>query len=130
MLVKRMKGEQPTTLPSIVLEKYEDFRRFAEEAALVTFKTEYFHSPFLDDEKRLRRVILHAVGVPRQGLALTFRYTFDYDSIYDSSKNWNDQVKEANQFLSQLLAGLEAVGNLVQGNVHTEHGVGESLASI
>ena len=125
-----MKGEKPTILPSVVLENYEDFRKFALEAALVTFKPEYFHSPFLDDEKRLRRVTFHAVGVKCHGLALTFKYTFDYDSIYDPAKSWEDQVNEANQFLSQLIAGLEALGTLVQGDIISDHNIGELLTSI
>ena len=125
-----MNEEKPTTLPSIVLENYEDFRKFAAEAALVTFKQEYFHSPFLDDEKRLRRITLHAVGVKRNGLSLTFKYTFDYDCIYDPSLSREDQINQANQFMSQLVAGLESMGNLVQGNISSEHSIGESLASI
>jgi hypothetical protein len=130
MLVKGMKGEEPTILPSIVLDDYEDFKRYAIDAALVTYKPEYFHSPFLDDEKRLRRVTFHAVGVMRHGLALTFKYTFDYDRIYDPSKSWEDQVNEANQFLAQLIEDLSSAGTLVQGNISSEHSSGESLALI
>ena len=129
MLVKRMNQEQPS-LPLIILENYDDFRRFAVEAALVTYKPEYFHSPFLDDEKRLRRVTLHAIGVKHQGVVLTFKYTFDFDSIYDPSKSWDDQVRETNQFLSEIIAGLEEKGNLVHGSIKTERGIGESLALI
>lgn len=125
-----MNKEESETLPIIVLDEYEDFKQVAVDAAIVTFKPDFFHSPFLDDAKRLRRVVLHAVGVKRKGLALTFKFTFDYDRIYDSSKSWDEQVKEANQFLSQLLAGLESVSNLVQGNISSELGIGESLASL
>ena len=124
-----MNKENPTILPTIELDEYEDFREVAMEAAVVTFKPDFFHSPFLDDEKRLRRVILHAIGVRRHELALTFKYTFDYDSIYDSSKSWDEQVNEANRFLSQLIAGLESVSNLVQGNISSEYSIGESLTS-
>jgi hypothetical protein len=130
MKVKKMNAKATMTLPSISLNNYEDFKRFAAEAALVTYKPEYFHSPFLDDEKRLRRVTFHAVGVKRHGIVLTFKYTFDYDCLYDSSRSWDDQVTEANQFLSQILAGLKALGNLVQGTISTEQNIGESLASI
>jgi hypothetical protein len=122
-----MEQERQTTLPSIVLENYDDFKRLAEEAALVTYKPEYFHSPFMDDEKRLRRIILHAVGVKRNGVALTFKYIFDYDHIYDPSKSWKDQVNEANQFLVQLISGLEGLGNLVQGSINSNHKIGELL---
>lgn len=125
-----MNKENPTTLPTIELDVYDDFIEVAMEAAIVTFKPDFFYSPFLDDEKRLRRVVLHAIGVRRHGSALTFKYTFDYDCIYDSSKSWDEQVKDASQFLSQLIASLKSVSNLVQGNVSSEYSVGESLASL
>jgi hypothetical protein len=124
-----MNQEQPSQ-PLIILENYDDFRRFAIEATLVTYKPEYFHSPFLEDKKRLRRVTFHAIGVKHQGVSLTFKYIFDYDSIYDHSKSWDDQVREANKFLSEILAGLETKGNIVQGTITTDQGIGESLASI
>jgi hypothetical protein len=50
---------------------------YAEKAALVTYHPEYAASPFLDDERLIRRVILHAVGVPIRGVPLTFKFVAD-----------------------------------------------------
>jgi hypothetical protein len=125
-----MKQKEPMIQPTIILDKYEDFKKYAADAALVTYKPEYFHSPFLDDERRLRRRILHAVGVKRQEVVLTFKFTFDYDNIYDPSLDSDNLLKKTDQFLAQLIEGLEALGNLVQGNISSERSLGESLASI
>jgi hypothetical protein len=125
-----MKREETINQPTIILDKYEDFMEYAADAALVTYKPEYFHSPFLDDEKRLRRVTFHAIGVMRQGIALTFKYTFDYDCIYDPSLGWDDLASKTDKFLTKIIQGLEAAGNLVQGNIGSEKSLGESLASL
>ncbi|MHA1937374.1 MAG: hypothetical protein ACW97O_04110, partial [Candidatus Thorarchaeota archaeon] len=64
-----MSNENPNIVPPVVLETYEDFETFASTAALVMYSPEYFHSPFLDDQKRLRRMTLTALGVKMNGVA-------------------------------------------------------------
>ena len=122
-----MSTENPVITPPVVLENYEDFEVFAKKAALVTYSPEYFHSPFLDDVKRLRRMTLTALGVMMNGVSFTFKHVMNYYDICDSTKSWEEQTHEIDQFLSDMLSKLETHGNLIRGSLEMEPAVGEAL---
>jgi hypothetical protein len=113
-----MKNESSTLIPPVVLEDYADFKGFAKEAAVVVYSPEFFSSPFLDDQKKLRRLTLTALGVQIRGIALTFKYVFDYNELTESSAG----------SLNDVLDGLRSQGALVQGTVDIEPTFGEALA--
>ncbi len=113
-----MKNESSTLIPPVVLENYADFKGFAQDAAVVVYSPEFFPSPFLDDQKRLRRLTLTALGVQIRGMALTFKYVFDYNELPESSTG----------LLSDVLESLGCRGNLVKGSVDMGPSFGETLA--
>ena len=123
-----MNKESSTITQPIQLENLADFEHFAKDAKLILYSPEYFHSPFLDDAKRLRRLALMAIGVKVDGLTLTFKYVLDYEEISSESKTWEDQTAEANKFMTSLLTSLGAKGNLIQGTLDVEPALGEALA--
>ncbi|MHA1771281.1 MAG: hypothetical protein ACTSYL_06625 [Candidatus Thorarchaeota archaeon] len=123
-----MKPETSVYIPPVSLESLEDFRRYARAAALVTYTPEYFRGPFIDDHKRLRRVTLVAVGVLVRGMPLTFKYTLDYNDLYDPSRGWEEQTTEIDLLLSQLISSLESETPVVRGTVETEAPLGEVLS--
>ena len=125
--LKEMSKENPTSIPPVVLDDYSDFEMFAKGAVLVLYSPEYFHSPFLDDKKRLRRVTLTALGVRVNGIALTFKHVLDYNNLCDTSKDWNEQTQEIDHHITQIMARLGSEGNLIRGTVETEPSIGEAL---
>ena len=108
--------EQNVFIPPVQLNSLSDFRNIANEAAVIVYSPEYFQGPFLDDQKRLRRLTLTAVGVERKGLPLTFRYVLD-------------DVRDIDRVANEILSDLEASGNVVQGSVESSHSIGELLAT-
>lgn len=122
-----MSNENPASVPPVVLDDYSDFEMFAKGAALVVYSPEYFHSPFLDDKRRLRRVTLTALGVRVNGIALTFKHVLDYNDLCDSSKDWNEQTEEIDHHITQIMARLGSEGNLIRGSVEMEPALGEAL---
>ncbi|MFW9885300.1 MAG: hypothetical protein ACFFEX_13015 [Candidatus Thorarchaeota archaeon] len=122
-----MSNENPVIVPPIVLENFEDFETFAGKAALVMYSPEYFYSPFLDDQKRLRRMTLTALGVKMNGVALTFKYVLTYDDLCDPSSTWEEQTAQANQAMDDIMSKLGAQGNLVRGSLDMESAFGEAL---
>jgi hypothetical protein len=125
--MRRMSNENPSIVPPVVLEDYEDFEAFARNAALVMYSPEYFHSPFLDDQKRLRRMTLTALGVKMNGVALTFKYVLNYDDLCDPSGTWEEQATQANQAMDGIMTKLGSQGNLVRGSLEMEPAFGEAL---
>lgn len=118
-LVNKMNTKEPRVMAPVLLECYEDFKEFANKAAVVTYRTEYFDSPFLDDSKRLRRLILHAVGVEMDGLPVTFKYVFEYGDLMSGSTGWDEQTSEADRRMRSMLEHLQAEYNLIKGTVET-----------
>ncbi len=125
--MRKMSHETPVIVPPVVLENYEDFETFASNAALVMYSPEYFHSPFLDDQKRLRRMTLTALGVNVNGVALTFKYILTHDDLCDPSGTWEEQTVQANQAMNDIMSKLGAQGNLVRGSLDMEPAFGEAL---
>ena len=114
-------------LPPVVLDNYDDFRKYAKESALVTYEPEYFNSPFLDDKPMLRRVTFYAIGVKVRDLPLTFKYVLDYTEIHNKAKTWNTQTEELDKMMTKLLTVLRSQGTLVQGTIESERALGEAL---
>ena len=124
----KMSEDRPVFIPPVVLERYEDFKEYARSAALVTYDSDYFVSPFLDDRKRLRRVTLYAIGVRVKGVPLTFKYAIDIDCLQDKDKSWNEQADEIDKLISGIVASLGQEVELIRGKIESETALGEALA--
>ncbi|MFX0107591.1 MAG: hypothetical protein ACFE7R_04845 [Candidatus Hodarchaeota archaeon] len=123
-----MNQETPVFAPPVVLDNYEDFESFAKRAAVIVYTPEYFQSPFLEDQKKLRRVTLAALGVRVNGVALTFKHVLDYRELIDRTKDWDEQTSEVDKLISQAIQDLSSLGTLVRGTLETEPALGELLA--
>ncbi|NWF96352.1 MAG: hypothetical protein HXY34_09440 [Candidatus Thorarchaeota archaeon] len=123
-----MQTEAPVYMPPIVLDKYEEFRELARDAALLLYSPEFFRSPFLDDQRRIRRVTLTAVGVNVRGVPLTFKYTLDYNELRDRSGTWDQQTADVDRVISGILDTLASECNMVSGSLESEHTLGEALS--
>jgi len=108
--------EQNVFIPPVQLSSLSDFRDIAKDAAVIVYSPEYFQGPFMDDRKRLRRLTLTAVGVEKKGLPLTFRFVLD-------------DVRDIETVASEILADLEAYGNVVKGSIENSPPLGELLAT-
>ncbi|MFW9787839.1 MAG: hypothetical protein ACFFE2_09780 [Candidatus Thorarchaeota archaeon] len=111
-----MNAEQNVFIPPVQLNRLSDFKEVATEAAVVVYSPEFYQGPFMDDQKRLRRLTLTAVGVERKGLPITFRFVLD-------------DVRDIDRIATEILEDLEASGNVVQGSVEKSHPLGELLAT-
>ncbi len=109
-------NEQNVYIPPVQLSNLSDFKELACSAAVVVYSPEYFQGPFMDDNKRLRRLTLTAVGVRKNGLALTFRYVLD-------------DVRDIDRVASEILEDLEVSSNVVRGSLERSHPLGELLAT-
>lgn len=114
--MENVSNEQNVFIPPVQLSKLSDFKDVANEAAVIVYSPEYFQGPFMDDQKRLRRLTLTAVGVEKKGLPLTFRYVLD-------------DVRDIDRIAFELLSELERCGNVVQGSIERSHPLGELLAT-
>jgi hypothetical protein len=123
----KMDSETPVFIPPILLSSYQEFRKFAKDAALVVCTPEYFHAPFFGDDRRLRRITLSAVGVKIKGVALTFKYILDYNSLTDKCRTWDDQVRDTDEAIKELMAGLDSECEVVRGTIESEPSLGEQL---
>ena len=111
-----MSDEQTVFIPPVQLDNLGDFKDVANEAAVIVYNPEYFRGPFTDDEKRIRRLTLSAVGVLRNGIPLTFRYVLD-------------DVQDLESVASEILQDLGRYGNVVRGSVESSRPIGELLAT-
>ncbi|NHI83415.1 MAG: hypothetical protein EAX81_03845 [Candidatus Thorarchaeota archaeon] len=118
-----MKQESTTLTPPIVLEDYADFKGFAKNAAVIVYFPEFFVSPFLNDQKRLRRLTLTALGVQVKDVTLTFKYVFDYDKL----DGYEDASTAGDDLLSEIIHGLDLGSTLVRGTVDMGISFGEAL---
>jgi hypothetical protein len=114
--MENVSNEQNVFIPPVELSKLSDFRDIASEAAVIVYSPEYFQGPFMDEQKKLRRLTLTAVGVEKKGLPLTFRYVLD-------------DVTDIDRVASEILSDLECCGNVVQGSIERSHPLGELLAT-
>gem|GEM_PF-5348002 len=128
-LVRRMNPETRVYIPPVVLDDLDEFRKLARNAAMVTYCPEYFRGPFLDDQERLRRVTLVAIGVPVRGMPLTFKYVLDYNDLYDPSRGWEEQTVEIDMMLSHLIDGLDPDVPIMRGTIETIAPMGAVLSA-
>ncbi|MFW9809363.1 MAG: hypothetical protein ACFFE6_08290 [Candidatus Thorarchaeota archaeon] len=111
-----MSDEQTVFIPPVHLDNLDDFKEVASEAAVIVYNPEFFHGPFTDDEKRIRRLTLSAVGVLRNGVPLTFRFVLD-------------DVRDLERVAAEILRELQTLGNVVHGSVESPRPIGELLAA-
>ena len=121
-----MNERESVYIPPIYLEDYAQFREIAKEAAVVVCDPQYLLSPFADDKKRLRRLIVTALGVRRKDVPLTFRYTVDHERALLRYKHM-EPSDALNRMVSEVMHDLEYNGNLVRGSVPLESALGELL---
>jgi hypothetical protein len=126
-MVKMKNPEKPVVVPPIELHDYDEFRKLARRAAVLTYHPDYFVSPFMDERKRMKRVTLHAVGVMVNNLPMTFRFVVNGDDLLDSAKSWTDQTDEVDSFLTGVVNDLESEGMLVRGTPESGPSLGEGL---
>ena len=111
-----MSDEQTVFIPPVQLDSLTDFKEVADEAAVIVYSPEYFQGPFMDDNTKIRRITLSAVGVLRNGLPLTFRYVLD-------------DVQDLDRIASEILVDLEKRGTVVRGLIDESRPMGELLAA-
>jgi hypothetical protein len=111
-----MSDEQTAYIPPVMLQNLGDFKDVANEAAVIVYNAEYYRGPFTEDEPRIRRLTLSAVGVLRNGIPLTFRYVID-------------DVRDLARVASDILRDLEHRGNVVRGSLKGTKPIGELLAT-
>ena len=102
-----MTEREHVCIPPVLLDRYEDFRVYAEKATLVTYHVEYAASPFLDDDRLIKRIILHAVGVPIRGTPLTFKFVAECAS------------GRMEGFVQDILDELSRMSPLVRGTIES-----------
>ncbi len=124
-----MNDETGAFIPPVKLDNYEDFKNFASQAAVVTYKPEYFRGPFLDDRKRIRRVTLAAIGVKLRDVPLSFIFVIEYDDLCDLSKPWEEQASEVDLRIEELISRLESECLLVRGTIDTLPSLGKALTA-
>ncbi|MDF1539298.1 MAG: hypothetical protein P1Q69_10400 [Candidatus Thorarchaeota archaeon] len=123
-----MSGMRNSSVPPVILDRYEDFEEYARSAALVTYKPEFYKGPFLDDPGRVRRVTFTAIGVNINGIVLSFMYKLGYDDMYDATLAWEDQAIAIENQIMDMVTHLQAECGLVQGSLASRPTMGESLA--
>ena len=114
--MENVNSEHSSLIPPVQLTSLSDFNELANEAAVIVYSPEYYQGPFIEDNKRLRRLTLTAVGVERKGLPLTFRFVLD-------------DVRDIDRVASEILEDLGRRGNVVQGSVEKSQPLGELLAT-
>ena len=122
----KMNERDPVYIPPVYLEDYSEFRELAKEAAVVVCDPQYILSPFADDKKRLRRLIVTALGVRRKDVPLTFSYTVDHERALRRYGNMTPS-DALTRLVSEVMQDLEYNGNLVRGSVPLESTLGEVL---
>jgi len=126
--VKKMNAETGEFIQPVILENYDDFRKYAMQAAIVTYNPEYYRGPFMDDRKRIKRVTLAAIGVRLRDLPLSFKLVIDYTDLCDLSKPWEEQASEVDRAISKIIADLESDCPLVRGHIDRKTSLGEALS--
>ena len=126
--MKKMNAETGEFIQPVILENYDDFREYAMQAAIVTYRPEYYRGPFMDDRKRIKRVTLAAIGVRLRDLPLSFKLVIDYTDLCDLSKPWEEQASEVDRAISKIIADLESDCPLVRGHIDSKTSLGEALS--
>ncbi|TFG07579.1 hypothetical protein EU538_08590 [Candidatus Thorarchaeota archaeon] len=123
-----MSNSETIYVPPVVVEDYDEFIDAANRAAVVLYDPEYFQSPFLDDQKRIRRVTLTAIGVEVKGLPLTFKHILDYQDLLDPSKSWEEVVSDIDSYLREGIQTLDKSVRIMRGSLETHTPLGKALS--
>ncbi|MHA1906970.1 MAG: hypothetical protein ACW98Y_06725 [Candidatus Thorarchaeota archaeon] len=115
------------TIPLVILDRYEDFENYAQQAAVVMYRPEFYRGPFLDDPGRIRRVTFTAVGVQVNGVILNFTYTLSHEDMYNPSLGWEDQALEIDRKISEMVTALQSTCGVVRGGLTPSRSLGEAL---
>jgi len=115
------------SIPPVILDRYEDFEDYAQQAAIVMYRPDYYRGPFLDDPGRIRRVTFTAVGVRVNGVLLNFTYTLSHEDMYDPSLGWEEQALEIDRKISEMVAALQSTCGVVRGGLTQNQSLGEAL---
>ena len=113
-------SERPILLPPVEVDDFEEFKRFAKDASMITYEPDYLRSPFLDDPPRLKRVTFYAVGILINGLPITMKCVLDYTDLIDRSQSWYDQADDVERALVNLIAEVRADAPFIRGRVDYE----------
>ncbi len=126
-MIEALGREQPVLIPPVVLDDYDEFCRFARDAALVTYRVEHFNGPFTDHMGRVRRVVFCAVGAMVNGVPMTFKYVFE--PSYDASADWDAVVCAVDRAVRTAIADLGAQTDMVRGTVESGVPLGAVLSA-
>ncbi len=126
-MVRPLNNREQNYIPPVILQNYEEFKRFACKASVVTYNPQYLRSPFLDDKKRITRVTLAAVGVPVRDMPLNFVITLDYGEIIQLVGIDASDTYLSEDMLPALLEDLGSEIISVRGGIETGPAMGELL---
>ena len=104
----------------IEIYEFEEFMKFAQNASLIIYESQFFSSPFLDEHK-IRCVNCYAIGVRFQGLPtiLKFQKNNKNTQIQSNSKREHptDAIDSAmRSFINEIKYQL----NALKGSIHGE----------
>ena len=129
-MVSIPKNENKVIIPPVLLEDYEDFLDYAKNAILVTYDVEYFNGPFLDDQKKFRRLTLHALGVRLENVPFTFKFVLDYNSTEFQSSEWAQRTTDLDVLVRNILDELSKTVCLVKGTLELQPEIGVTLSNL
>ncbi len=129
-MVSVPKIEKPVMIPPILLVDYDDFKNYANDAVLVTYDVEFFNGPFLDVEKKFRRLTLHAIGVKIESVPLTFKFVLDYNSLELQGTDWVQKTTDLDALVRNILDELNSSVRLVRGTIDQEQEIGAVLSAV
>ena len=129
-MVSIPKNENKVIIPPVLLEDYEDFLDYAKNAILVTYDVEYFNGPFLDDQKKFRRLTLHALGVRLENVPFTFKFVLDYNSTEFQSSEWAQRTTDLDVLVRNILDELSKTVRLVKGTLELQPEIGVTLSNL
>ncbi len=112
--------ECPIMIPPIMVDDYEEFKKLARNASLITYDLDYLQNPFLDETPRARRVTFWALGIPINGLPITVKFSMDYTEVMDKSRNWLDQADEIEKALLKLVNEIEDNVPMIKGRIELD----------
>lgn len=115
----RMSVPSPVYIPPVYMESFSEFKEVARQAAVVVFSPEYLQGPFMNDETRLRRLTLAAVGVKRNEIPLTFKFVVNHECALQIYREADPSTAVA-KMASDIMQELEHHGNVIQGSIDSE----------
>ena len=115
--------------PPITLDDLSDFRNVARDAAVVTYRPEYFNGPFMDDGGRLRRITLYAAGVVVNGVVLSFKHVIEFDPPCGSVIDRDAGVTDRESLLDEIVRSLGLQAEPLRGGIEEGPASGAILSA-